>query len=244
MSRGIVFTGALALAVILLGPPFEGGRGPTGGPVSGVVALINRGTSSDLYQGQFCGGVVVAERSILTAAHCVTGRLAGDIAVLLGGFNLCRGRDIQGTLLTVESIKLDPRFDDSNHTFDTATLILSESTGTVARRVAVPPVEGLATAYGWGSGVSGASSCTLQRVSLWIPPQSDCAALFAGSARAFDPSSMICASGVPGADTCQGDSGGPVVEGLDQSRDAAVVGVISWGLGCAGSGVYSRPSLP
>jgi trypsin len=49
---------------------------------------------------------------------------------------------------------------------------------------------------------------------------------------------MICA-GVPGGgkDACQGDSGGPLVV------DGQLVGIVSWGVGCAEAdfpGVYSN----
>lgn len=51
--------------------------------------------------------------------------------------------------------------------------------------------------------------------------------------------SMMCASVNGIADTCQGDSGGPL---FDRNNDV-LVGVVSWGHGCAERdfpGVYSR----
>lgn len=42
---------------------------------------------------------------------------------------------------------------------------------------------------------------------------------------------------------CQGDSGGPVVAYDKQTKDPTVVGIVSWGYGCADKkypGVYSR----
>merc|ERR1712183_396218 len=56
---------------------------------------------------------------------------------------------------------------------------------------------------------------------------------------------MLCAAR-PGKDACSGDSGGPlIVRGADHTEDV-VVGIVSWGTGCANPrypGVYSRISM-
>jgi secreted trypsin-like serine protease len=80
---------------------------------------------------------------------------------------------------------------------------------------------------------------TLRWVSVPIAPQALCARLV------HDPlmpevvvtDSMICAcTGRGGRDTCGGDSGGPLV--VMEGRGPVLVGVTSWGTGCAWPGTY------
>ena len=53
---------------------------------------------------------------------------------------------------------------------------------------------------------------------------------------------MVCA-GAGGKDTCQGDSGGPLVTRSNDTGDYSVIGITSWGQGCARPdtlGVYTN----
>ncbi len=75
----------------------------------------------------------------------------------------------------------------------------------------------------------------LNHVELTYVPQDTCIASY-GSNMILP--SMMCAAD-PGQDSCQGDSGGPLYDASVQT----LVGVVSWGNGCAipgYPGVYSR----
>jgi secreted trypsin-like serine protease len=98
---------ALALAIVwgaVFGAILHGGPGPqipgqqiTDGPVDGVVALVDSSAPlDDIFDAQFCGGVLIAPTKILTAAHCVAGLRPEAVAVQLGAWNLCRASPVDG----------------------------------------------------------------------------------------------------------------------------------------------------
>ena len=102
---------------------------------------------------------------------------------------------------------------------------------------------------GWGATSEGGSVAdTLQELdNLPIVSDASCSASI-GSIPGYSgsvTSDMLCAGGEAGKDGCQGDSGGPlVVEDSSTSQDT-LVGVVSWGIGCARAGlpgIYAETS--
>jgi secreted trypsin-like serine protease len=225
------------------------GRTLVGRPVVGVVALINATSPADsIFNGQFCGGTLIAADRVLTAAHCVIGTTPSRIHAVVGADNLCRGHPIDGERIAVTSITRHPRYDSQSGRYDLAELILQSGVPGEVRLLAdqTEPVAGARlTALGWGRmSTGGVPACRLMRVSLRLLSPTDCTdEVGSVGARRYDTSSMVCAvpAGETGSDTCTGDSGGPLLIGDDLDQ-AALFGVTSWGRGCGTGlpGIYAR----
>lgn len=83
---------------------------------------------------------------------------------------------------------------------------------------------------------NGNVSSKLMHVNVNYVKQADCNSAYSGDIQ----DNMICAAD-DNQDSCQGDSGGPLYD----SDSNALVGVVSWGIGCAlpqYPGVYARVS--
>jgi len=193
----------------------------------------------------FCGGALVAPDRVITAAHCLTERLAlGTRGRAPETIRVVAGRSdlrVKGPSTKVASVWRHPDFRDVSGGDDVAVLTLSER----LPQATVPLVdaddtaryaEGAeATVLGWGRTAEGvAPSPTLREVRVPIESDADCAR----AVPKFRPDGMVCA-GYPqgGKDACEGDSGGPMVV------RGRLVGVVSYGKGCARPGepgIYTR----
>ncbi len=218
-------------------PMIIGGEGTTIEENPFMVAL----TTPDGFQ--FCGGSIVAPTKILTAAHCTEGSAPADIQVVAGRTSLSGGG---GTVAGVTNIWVDPNFDSGTMTNDSSVLTLDQSLSEAPIAIATPADADLyaaganSTVYGWGVTESGSTSDTLRKVSVPVTSDEDCTASYQGQ---YDPQTMVCAGLAEGGkDSCQGDSGGPL-EGVTADGTRKVIGIVSWGQGCAEPnfyGVYGR----
>jgi len=192
----------------------------------------------------FCGGSLISSTTVVTAAHCATS--PSQFKVVVGDHDVTQGDGEQR--ISVASWTSHPNYNSNNQDHDIAIIQLAQPvqfSDSVAP-VCLPPSSSsnydgaTATATGWGTLSSGGSRPSiLQEVDLTVLTNGECTRAPNIYSSGQISNNMICASG-PGKDSCQGDSGGPLVV---HSGSFDLVGVVSWGYGCAQSGapgVYSR----
>jgi len=191
-----------------------------------------------------CGGSIYNERFIVDAAHCVNGVDPASIRIVAGEYLLILDSGLEQKR-AVKKITMHPEYNAKTQENDIAIIELespldfsSGIVGKIAMSREGPAAGTDVTVAGWGTLSSGGRSPILPRkVGVSVISNQDCSNLY-GDGLITDK--MMCA-GVPqgGKDSCQGDSGGP----LFTSNPFTLVGVVSWGYGCAQAqypGVYAR----
>lgn len=198
-------------------PAIVGGQEADPGEWPWQVALVSKGI--DPGNGQFCGGALIDERWVLTAAHCVDTATTNSLDIVAGIHDLVTV-DAGAVRVALSQIIVHPGWNDSTKDNDIALLKLAQPIAERARSATALPIAysklppasvgalvGVdATVTGWGNRSSSGQDfpARLHEVVVPIISNVDCHNAYGNLT-----DNMLCAGLAQGGkDSCQGDTAG------------------------------------
>uniref|UniRef100_H2ZV68 coagulation factor Xa n=1 Tax=Latimeria chalumnae TaxID=7897 RepID=H2ZV68_LATCH len=235
----------------VISPPikvFEGGR-IVGGKDCTIGQCPWQALLVDEKTQLFCGGTILNEEFVLTAAHCMNH--TRYFKVIVGKYDRDENEDTESTH-QVDKLFMHPKFVKKTYDNDIALLKLKDP---IKFTKNVIPIclpdkelaenvlmnEPLGTVSGFGRVQErGRQASKLQSLSIPYVDRNECVE----STNLDITQNMFCAGySNKHKDACQGDSGGPHVTPYHNTY--FITGIVSWGEGCARDGkfgIYTRVS--
>ncbi|XP_016999262.2 seminase [Drosophila takahashii] len=224
------------LAKIVLPPDHDprviGGQITTNAKLGGYLMAL-------LYGRDFvCGGALIHELIVLTAAHCFLGRMKVAQWTVVGGISKLHQR---GLRRQVKDFIISEKFEEDEMNMDVAVMLMkSPMKGKGIGKLSLcsvalnPGIELVVSGWGMTVARGRGPQPLLRTVTVPIIQKKKCRSAYQPMAKITD--SMLCAAVLGKKDACTFDSGGPLV------YKKQVCGIVSFGIGCASKrypGVYT-----
>ena len=246
-----------------VGPQVVGGTPVPDGTYPFMTSIQADTSDRPPYKEHFCGGTLIDEDSVMTAAHCAVfiGRQTNeetlgfrDVRLEVGVTVLNSDQGKRRKIERLSHVKIHPDYNGRrNSKFDVAVIQLNKPVNGIDPIALADPSSGDtledppddAIVAGWGDTrpqppTGGVPSEFPRRMQEATPPLvSDADCKDAYDRPRLDPSLevfprlMVCA-GQTAEDTCQGDSGGPLF--VDDAATLRQIGITSYGVGCGATG--------
>lgn len=227
-----------------------------GGEVLEVPAPFMASVQINLGDGyvHVCGGSIISNFKVLTAAHCFDDLPAtGDWRIAYGSNKINNLDDPTSSVQwsSVAEVYIHPAYQRGTFFNDVAVLRVTDAINATPLPLATPVNEPVfdgaiqGEVFGWGVTEEGSDflSNELRYVSVPLQPQNICQEVFPTNPAVVNDVSFCAGFADGGFDACIGDSGGPII--APSSQGPVQVGIVSFGIGCARPnlyGVYSRVS--
>lgn len=178
----------------------------------------------------FCGGSIISDTFVLTAAHCVD-RRSMDSVTILAGSNSLRS----GIRFTTAEFHIHPQFLRTTMESDIAVVRVGETFkfGANIQPIQLPyedhrdPVEVILTGWGYVDYMTQETPEFLQEIRLKTLNVDDCDVRQINSPWKVGIKHMCTLHEDIDRGACSGDSGGPLM------LNETLVGLVSWAYGCA-----------